>query len=132
MAFTEKEKARIRHHLGYPSWQHMASAIHLGTPAGVEVLHLLEAAFNKMMPEGEEVIRVDLCNCEDIENQMAGARSRLKTEKVDKVTMNHGELGALRRELELWQRKLADDLGCFPNPFDLSHGAGGGINAKVC
>lgn len=130
MAFTEDEKARIRHHLGYPSWSSLASSINLGIPTGVQPLYLVEQAFERLLPGGEEVVRFDLCQCDAVEAQMGKARSRMAVRSADKVTFANDETEKLEKSLQRWVQKLASDMGCVVNPYDQSNG-GGGLNAKV-
>lgn len=133
MSFTEREQGRIRHFLGYPSWSSMAASIQLGFPAGSQPLYILEQAFIRLLPDGEEAVRIDLCNCEEIEKQLADARKRMKATKLGEMTLNMGETGQLRQELQYWQRRLADDLGVPFNPYSsMSYeGMPGGMNARV-
>lgn len=133
MAFTEQEKGRIRHFLGYPSWSNMAASIQLGFPAGSQALYILEQAFNRLLPDGETAARKDLCNCEEIEAQLADARKRMKADKLGDMTINKTETGQLRHELVFWQRRLADDLGVPFNPYSsMSYeGMPGSMNARV-
>ncbi len=133
MAFTEQEQGQILHHLGYPSWTNLAASIQLGFPAGSQPLFLVEQAFQRLKPEGEEQVRFDLCNCLDIENQLGDARSRFKATALGELKLNAMEPGQLRQELTYWRNKLADDLGVVQNPYSQSayEGMPGGINAKV-
>lgn len=133
MAFTEKEKGRIRHFLGFPSWSSMANGIQLGFPAGSQPLFLLEQAFNRLLPEGEESVRRDLCECESVESQMGDARKRRKASKLGDLTMNATEMQGLKEDLVFWQQRLGDDLGVVVNPYgSMSYnGMGGGMNASV-
>jgi len=133
MAFTDREKARVKHHLGYPDWVALASSIQLGFPAGSQPLFLLEQSFNRLTEGGEEAVKIDLCNCEDIERQLGDARSRFKAKKLGELELNGMEPRQLREELTYWRQKLADDLGVVQNPYSQSayEGMPGGINAKV-
>ncbi len=133
MAFTDQEKARVKHHLGYPDWVALSASIQLGFPAGSQPLFLVEQAFQRLTPGGEESVRCDLCNCEDIEAQLADARGRFKAKQLGELHLNAMEPAQLRQELVYWRNKLADDLGVVQNPYSQSayEGMPGGINAKV-
>ena len=133
MAFTDQEKAQTLHHLGYPNWTNLANGIQLGIPAGSQPLFLIEQAFDRLLPGGEEQVRLDLCNCIDIENQMSDARSRFKAVALGELKLNAMETQQLRTELVYWRQKLADDLGVVQNPYSQSayEGLPGGVNAKV-
>ena len=133
MAFTDPEKARIKHFLGYPDWVALAASIQLGFPAGSQPLFLVEQAFQRLTEGGEASVRTDLCNCEDIEVQLGGARSRFKATQLGELKLNAMEPAQLRGELVYWGQRLADDLGVVKNPYSQSayEGMPGGINAKV-
>jgi hypothetical protein len=131
--FSDGEKARIRHFLAYPSWSAMSGSIQLGYPAASQPLYLVEDAFKRMLPGGEETIRRDLCECEAIESQISEARKRFKATALGDLKTNPEEMSMLRQELDRWVRTLASDLGVSSNPFAESNAAGGagGINARV-
>lgn len=134
MAFTEHEKARILHHLGYPHWSSLSQSIQLGYPAASQPLYLVEDAFRRLKPGGEESVRRDLCECEAIEKQLSEARSRFKATKLDKLEVNHAEPDMLRAELRHWSLRLASDLGVVANPYSAYEYEGGsycGINART-
>lgn len=133
MAITNHEKARVLHHLGYPSWSSLAASIQLGFPAGSQPLFLVEQAFQRLLPGGEEAVREDLCQCEDTERQLGDARSRFKASELGDLKLNPREAQMLRGELQYWRAKLADDLGVVRNPYSQSayQGDPGGVNAKV-
>lgn len=131
MAFSDVEKARIKHFLGYPNISQLAASIVLGIPTGSQPLFLVEDAMNRLFPSGEESVRTDLCNLESIEKQLSDARSRFKAESVGNLKMNQRETSMLRNELGYWTKRLADDLGVFPNPYAQRGGTGGGVNSGV-
>ncbi len=133
MAFTEQEKARILHYGSYPSWQALAQSINLGFPAGAQPLFLIEDAFTRMSPGGEANVRRDLCECEDIENQMSQARRRFRAKKLGNLETNPDEPRMLRIELTHWVLRLMSDLGVTMNPYAAYeyYGGGGGRNATV-
>lgn len=135
MAFTEFEKARIRHHLGYPSFASVAQSIQLGYPAVSQPLFLVNDAFIRVTLEGEDAARKDLCQCEDIEAQLSSARTRFKATQLGELVVNRDEPFQLRQELRYWREMLASDLGVVINPNAPStyYGAmnAGGVNATV-
>jgi len=133
MAFTEQEKARIKHHLGYPDWVQLSNSIQLGFPAGAHPLFLLEQAFQRLTVGGEGSVRADLCECEAIEGQLRSARSRMKASKMGELTLNADESMQLRNELQFWRTRLADDLGVTQNPMSQAAMGGdpGGVNSRV-
>ena len=133
MAFNDDEKARIKHHLGYPDWSSLAASLQLGFPAGSQPLFLVEQAFQRLTPGGEEAVRRDLCECESIESQMSSARQRMQALQLGELKVNPRETAQLRQELDYWRTRLADDLGVTRNPYSQAayNGDPGGINAKV-
>lgn len=135
MAFTELEKARIRHHLGYPSFASLAQAIQLGYPAVSQPLFLVDDSFHRVTLEGEDAARRDLCECESIERQMSEARSRYKALELGDLKVNTEERNMLRNDLVYWRQQLASDLMVVINPNAPReyYGAmgGGTVNAVV-
>lgn len=134
MAFNDREQARIKHFLAYPDWVSLSQSIQLGYPAASQPLFLVEDAFKRLTPGGEESVRIALCECESIELQLRQARTRFKATKIDTLEINHSEPDMLRRELVFWSLRLASDLGVVSNPyaaFEYNQGAGGGINART-
>lgn len=132
MAFTAQEKARVLHHLGYPSFASLSNGIQLGYPAASQPLFLVEQSFLRLTAGGEEAVRADLCECEETEQQLSTARGRMKVCNVGEVKMNPLETAQLRRELHYWRTKLADDLGCSFNPHsNAGMGDGSIVNSKV-
>lgn len=135
MAFTDREKARIKHFLSYPDWVSLAQSIQLGYPAASQPAFLVDDAFNRLTPDAEESVRVDLCNCEAIECQLTDARSRFKAVRLGELQLNQAEPKMLRHELLWWTTRLGDDLGVVPDPYSQmmyqSLNNSGGIGARV-
>lgn len=133
MPFTQQEKSRIKSYLRYPDWQQLAASIQLGFPAGSQPLFLLEDAFNRLTTDGETSVRRDLCQCEAIDAQLADARSRFKATALGELKLRADETDALRKELDYWRGRLADDLGVVLNPYSTGayEGNPGGLNARV-
>jgi len=133
MAFTEREKAGILHHLGYPGFSAMAASVQLGFPSASQPLFLVYSSFDRILPESEQQVRRDLCECEAIENQLSDARKRLRASRIGEITLNGSELEQLRGELAFWQKRLADDLSVMPNPYAQMtyEGLGGGVGGRV-
>lgn len=132
--FSEPERGRILHFLGYPDWRSLASSIQLGFPSGSQPLFLVEQSVDSRIgPAGRQSVRLDLCNLEAIEGQLADARSRFKAMALGELKLQPRETDMLRKELVFWQRRLADDLGVVFNPYSSMawEGMPGGMNAKV-
>lgn len=97
-------------------------------------MFLVESAFGRLTVDGEASVRTDLCECEEIEGQMRGARKRFQATQLGKLKVNHNEIDLLRKELTYWSLRLASDLGVVSNPyaaFEYNGAAGGGYNARV-
>jgi len=134
MSFEPREKARIKHHASYPDWVSLAQSMNLGYPAGAQPLFLIEDAFNRLTPDGEESVRIDLCECESIEVQMREARGRFRASELGKLKTNPQEIEQLRGEMLYWVQRLVTDLGVVTNPygsFEYTGAGGGGRNARV-
>jgi len=133
MSFTENEKARIFHQLGYANWKQLAQSIQLGYPAASQPFFLVQDSLHRIAPESEPSIRRDLCECEAIESQLSEARSRFKASQLGNLKLNMNETAMLRNELIFWQTRLADDLGVQKNPYSQQEWRGqpGGISARV-
>jgi hypothetical protein len=131
--FTDSERDRILHFLGYPKWTALAQSIQLGYPMASQPLFLVYDAFVRIDSGGVENALRDLCQCESIENQLADARSRFKATSVGNINLNAKETAMLRDELKFWTKRLADDLGVVVNPYSQMawQGMQGGISTKV-
>jgi hypothetical protein len=133
MLFTDEQKNRILHFLGYPEWKSLAQSIQLGYPAASQPLFLVYDSFVRIAPAAVPTVLADLCECESIEAQLRDARSRMKALRLGELQTNPQETAMLRKELVFWTRRLADDLGVVANPYSQIEylGMGGGMNAKV-
>lgn len=132
--FTDAEKDGIMRFLGYPNWRLMAQSIQLGIPSASQPLFLVISAFERVAPETRSRVRVDLCRCFTLEEQIAGSASRVKVSRVGEVHMNEGEMTQLGARVRYFSTRIADALGVVPNPYSQAEYAGlmpGGINARV-
>ena len=132
MSFSEEEKVRIRHHLGYLNVA-QAQTFSLGTPAGVETQFLVEGAMNKVLPAAESMARQMIANCDAVEAQLTENQDLLAVKKVDEIDVREDEMEQLLKRYHYWRNGLANILGIYPNPFDkrFSAAGGGGINVRV-
>jgi len=130
---TEAEKDATLRFLGYPNWAALAQSIQLGYPAASQPLYLVFDSFDRIRPDSRARLRQDLCRALEIEAQIAGSSSRVKTTKVGEVTLRADEFEQLAKRLEFWTKRIADTLGVTPNPSSqMSYlGMPGGINARV-
>ena len=130
--FSDQEKVRIRHHLGYLNVQ-AAQTFVLGTPAAVETQFLVEGAMNKVLPEAETLARDQLAKCDAVEAQISENQELLAVTQVDEIGVRQDEFEQLMKRYQYWRNGLANVLGIYPNPFDKRFGAGGvmGLNVNV-
>lgn len=117
MAFTDDEKVRIRHHLGYLNVAASQTFV-LGTPAAVQTQFQIEGAMNKVLPEAEGKARQILQFLETIEQQMISDLELLAVDQVDEITIRKTEQPELKREYQFHRQGLANLLGIYPNPYD--------------
>jgi len=131
--FSEVERDRILHFLGYPEWKALAQSIQLGYPMASQPLFLVYDAFLRIGAGGVASALRDLCQCEACESQIGDARSRMKAEAVGNIRLRANEADALRRELQFWTKRLADDLGVVVNPYSQMswQGMTDGISTRV-
>lgn len=132
MSFSEEEKVRIRHHLGYLNVA-QAQTFSLGSPAAVETQFLIEGAMNKVLPQAESLARDLIAKCDAVEAQMMENQELLVAEQVDEIKVRQDEFEALTKRYHYWRNGLANVLGIYPNPFDkrFASTGGGGINVRV-
>lgn len=128
-AFTDVEKSRIKHFLGYPAWESVTNGIQLGIPAGSQALFLVEQSFLRLDEGGRQSVRGDLESLELIEEQMRCAQSRMRAKRIGEIETNLEELGTLKNHLEYWKGVLANDMGVPINPYP-SEPIMGGINSR--
>lgn len=109
--FTLDERARIRRHLGYPNIQ-PAAGMSFGIPIPIETLFIVESAIEKIMPEAMNDVRRFVAQLDEVECQMAAARSTLGVSVVDGINIRPDHIPMLENEYTRWQGRLADILGC--------------------
>lgn len=117
MPFTDEEKVKIRHHLGYLNVQE-AATFALGVPAAVETQHLIEGAMNKVLPAAIGEARRHIQILDGIETQLIGDLELLAITQIGEISVRQDEMKALRKEYQYWRQGLANLLGTYPNPFD--------------
>jgi hypothetical protein len=129
-ALTPTEEAKALRYLGYPNWSALAASYQLGYPAPSQPEYLVRDSFVRINDEGLAQVRIDLCQLDSIQAQIAEARGRMKASKIGNLTINQDEIPQLRREFNEWKAQLATDLGVYRNPYDQT-GRSGGRNAAV-
>jgi hypothetical protein len=135
-ALSESDRVRVRHHLGYLNTEPISS-IALGFPSAGEAQFLVERAMDRLIPQAVPIIIKTINILDTIEMQMVEALRRLKAQQLGELKMRNSneeptEQDLLEREYVRWAKRLADDLGCTPNPYSQRFGAGSnGINIPV-
>jgi capsule polysaccharide export protein KpsE/RkpR len=127
--FTDQEKVKIRHHLGYLNVAASATFV-LGSPAAIETQFIIESAMNLVLVAAEPEVRRQLTILDCIEEQMNSDRELLAVNEVGEIKIRGTEMKELRVEYQFWRRALGNLLGCYPNPFDKRFD-GPGINVTV-
>jgi hypothetical protein len=128
--FTDHEKARIRHHLGYPQVSAISTMIG-GVPMAIEPSFMLEGAMDRVMPEAADITREKIATLDTIERQMVGDLELLAVSKIEEITINPDEMKALRVQYDYWADALANDFRVMRNPYDFRTGGGGVVNVRV-
>lgn len=117
MAFSEQEKVRIRHHLGYLNVSTMQT-FSLGVPTAIETQFLIEGAMNRVLVQAEQEARRLVGVLDTIEAQMVGDLELLAVRKIGEIEVNPDEQGKLKQQYRHWQGTLGNLLGIPPNPYD--------------
>jgi hypothetical protein len=122
---TEQEKARIRHHTGYPLIDPVASIV-LGVPAASQPMFLVELAMNRIPETAIGMIRNYIGILDNIENNLVEAQTRFSATKLGEITLRQDEPERIEAEYARWAKRLANDLGIPLNTFAERFGAGAG------
>ena len=125
---TEDEKVKIRHHLGFLNVAEAYTFV-LGTPAGVETQFIIEGAMNRIKVSALWLVRKCIQVLDSIEQQKIDDLELLAVTKVGEIEIRQDEQSALDEQYHLWQGKLSDALGVYPNPWSKTNQ--GGINVPV-
>ena len=128
-SFTQEEKVRIRHHMGYLNVDAVQTFV-LGSPAGVETQFIIEGAMNRVLPEALNLARNILAKCGFVESQILDNQELLAVTAVGEISVRQDEFQALQHRYHYWRNGLANVLGCYPNPFDKRF-EGTGLNVSV-
>src|SRR5258706_4728194 len=115
--FTDEEKVRIRHAMGYLSVVAVAT-FNLGVPAGVQTQFMIESAFDKVLPGADDLVRKLLCRCEAAEEEVFGNLDFANVEETGAVKVNRRRLFDLSQIYRMSQEGIANLMGVPPNPFD--------------
>jgi len=130
--FTDEEKVKIRHHLGYQQGQ-LTYTFALGVPASVQSQFPIEVSMDKLLPAAAPEVRRHLEILERIECQGVEDYELMAVTKIDEIEINKdehrqlwGNAGYMR-----WRASLANLFGIIPNPYDQRfYMQTGGVNAR--
>lgn len=120
---TADEKARVRHHTGYPEVQPAAS-IQFGLPRPLQAAFMLELAMENVMVTAVPRIRDILQVLDDVEQKMIDAQCYLVADRLDTITLaGSGDAKSrlvtdrLESEYVRWAERLVDIFGVPLYPF---------------
>jgi hypothetical protein len=113
---SNEEKARIRHHFGYPQSDPVTD-IQLGVPALTQTAFILEGQMNRVPESRMTIARMLLGRLDTLENALFESATMLAAEKVDEITINLDQPNALEREYVRWLGRLEDFFGANRNPY---------------
>jgi hypothetical protein len=131
MAFSDSEKMRIRHHMGYMNVSKVESFA-LGIPAAFPTTFIIEGAMNKVIPAAEPKVRETLDRLDEVEKQIFESSDYRDVNQVDEIQMRPDALEARKQDYKYWQNTLGNLLGVIPNPYDMRYAlAGNLINVRV-
>lgn len=133
MSFTETEKSKIRHHLGYPQVGE-TSTFALGLPSPLQQSYMIEGAMNKVTPAGESEVRRHIGILDLLEQQMVDDFELLAVEELASIKINTKEQEALVNRYLYWRAGLANCFNVIPNSYDIRFTGmfgGAGINKRV-
>jgi hypothetical protein len=128
--FTDEEKVRIRHHLGYLGVQ-TASTFILGVPAAVQTSFILEGAMDRVIEAAAPQVRRHLTILDGLEAQMVDDAELMAVDQIGDIRVNQKEQMQLESKYDYWRRSLANLFGTVPNPYDQRFAGGNGVNVPV-
>ncbi len=93
---TNEEKAKLRHHLGYLNVQ-AAATFQLGIPAAVQTQFMIEGAWDKVLPEAENLLKILLCRMDDVEAEVYGGIDLASVTATGNIQVNPDRLKILAK-----------------------------------
>lgn len=132
MALTDRDRERIRYHLGYPSVSQAAS-LSAGIPVAYTTMFLVESAMDRLLAVAEDRVQAILSVMDGIDDKLIAAQCRVGVEGVDTIKLRDEEPDKLEREYWRWSCRLADILavGLYPYSARFAKFQGGGTNIPV-
>jgi hypothetical protein len=105
----DREKERIRYHLGYLNVGSAAS-LQFGLPRPIQTLFIVEEAMIQLLEVGLPRVRRILNILDGIEERLVSAQRRLAAEKLGELTIRYQEPDLLEHEYWRWSSRLANIL----------------------
>jgi hypothetical protein len=124
-AFTAEERARIRHHLGYPN-VNANPTIALGFPAMTQSSFLVEQGMDHLLEAAAGPVRQYVAVLDEVEARLMGVADRFVATRVGEISLNPMEPDQLEREYLRWAYRLAEDLGVPINALSRRFATDGG------
>lgn len=125
-AFTQEERARIRHHLGYPNVS-ANPTIALGFPAMTQSSFLVEQGMDHLLEAAAGPVRQYIAVLDEVERRMMGLSDRFVATRVGEITLNPLEPAQLSQEYLRWAYILAEELGVPVNMLSVRFATNGGL-----
>lgn len=124
MAFTEDERSRIMHVLGYPKQHALENSFATSYAISMSAtLQYLFDAFNRIDQDGQNRVREDLAQIACIDRQLIELRGQAGVTGAGEVKLD-AQAGRkhLKQDRLDYVRRLCDDLGVPPNPASAQFG----------
>lgn len=114
---TDRERALVRHHLGYPNIS-PGQSLSFGSVVPVQTIFLLESNMNNLLETGLELVRRYICWIERLECRMVEAADTADVMRVSGGTeLDKDYVDRLEKEIRRWAGRLADTLAVPYYPF---------------
>ena len=127
-ALTEQDKSRTRYHLGYPQVE-AAASLQFGLPAPGQLLFILEAAMENIMPDAVPRLLSILTVMDNLEQQIVDAQCQLSADVLGELTLAGASdpkarlvTDRLEAEYVRFGHRAANILGAPPYPFSERYG----------
>lgn len=115
--FTDDERVRIRHHLGYLNVA-AVSTYNLGVPAMQQTQFMVEGAMQAVLMPAYEKVKQFLCRMDDVEQEIYCGKDLASVNSIAEINVNRDRVKELVQMYRIAQQGLANLLGIVPNPFD--------------
>lgn len=132
-ALDNATKSRVRTCLGYPQIEN-PTIMTFGVPSVGEAQWIFERTMEHIYDAyAVDQVKQYVQTMDSIDAQIANATCLVKAKVVGDIQPNIDGPEYLEREYVRWGWRLADLLGCTPNPLSVRYGAagGGGLNMTV-